>query len=288
MCTCRRSKSSRKQRPLCHLQALSYCDPFVRLECLLGWSATPTMQWSPTRSVCTQSPCKTPTLRRKGPLCHLPKRSYCDLILCLECLLRWSATSTMPWSPTRSVSTHRFGNLPGGSRRIGPLCHLEARSYCDLIVPMECLLRWSATPTLPSSRTQSECTHRPDKALMYGQVCTRRTEPMCHLQEPSKCVRIVPVECFLGWSTTPTMPWSPTRSVCTRRQSNLLQKRGRRKGPLCHLQEPSCCDLFVRLEYFLGWSATPTMPWSLTRSVCTHRSSSRTNNLRRKELRAIC
>ena len=262
MCT-RRSGShhrSRRRGPPCHLQAPSCCGIVVRLEWHHRCSATPTLHWSPTRSVCTRrSGSHQAPSRRKGPLSHLQAPSCCDHIVRLECHHRCSATPTLHWSPTRSVCTRRSGSHHP-SRRRGPPCHLQAPSCCGIVVRLEWHHRCSATPTLHWSPTRSMCTRRSGSHHR-----SRRKGPLCHLQAPSCCDNIVRWELHHRCSATPTLHWSPTRSVCTRRSGG-CHHRSRRRGPVCHLQVPSCCGDIVRLEWHHRCSATPN---SQTFLMCT-------------------
>ena len=236
-------------------------------------SATPTLHWSPTRSVCTRHSSAHHRCRRRGPVCHLQAQSCCGCFVRLEWHHRCSATPTLHWSPTRSVCT-RHSSAHHRSRRRGPVCHLQAPSCCGNIVRLEWHHRCSATPTLHWSPTRSVCTR-------HSRAChrSRRRGPVCHLQAPSCCGQIVRLEWHHRCSATPTLHWSPTRSVCTRHSS--AHHRCRRRGPVCHLQAPSCCGNIVRLEWHHRCSATPTLHWSPTRSVCTRHSSANHRSRRR-------
>ena len=209
-------------------------------------------------------------------------RKLCNWTTTLAALL--ATTWATPWATAlvRSLYTRRSCSCHRRSRRIGPLCHLQAPSYCAKLVRLECYQRWSATSTVHWCPTRSVCTRR-------SGCCHRRHRrkwPLCHLQVPSCCEHIVRLECLLGWSATLRMPWSQTPSECTRRSSS-CHRRHRRKGPLYHLQAPSCCEDILRLEYLLGWSATSKMPWCSTRSMSNRRWSSR-NRRRGRRIGPLC
>ena len=193
----------------------------------------------------------------------------CNWMTTLAALLgtTWATLWATPWATAlvRSLYTRRSCSCHRRSRRIGPLYHLQAPSCCDELVRLECYQRWSATSTVHWCPTRSLYTRRSCSCHRRS----RRIGPLCHLQAPSCCENIVRLECHHRCSATPTLHGSPTRSVCARRLGSWYCSR--RKGPLCHLQAPSCCEDIVRLEFLLGWSATSRMPWSPTQSMSTCR-----------------
>ena len=157
--------TSRRKGPLCHPQARSWCDQIVRLECLLRWSATPTMPWSPTRSVCT---------RRPGPrIVALAAEKYS----CAIRKRRHTVKISFAWSIPLAVQQH-------------PRCRGSRHGQCEHVVQVAGTGAGAAEKDRCAIRKHG---HAVRTSCAWSVPCAVKQRPQCIGPRHGQCVHVVQV-----------------------------------------------------------------------------------------------